>query len=133
MGDAAGSVVGGTTPHSFVALLALGGIGALLGAVATVSVGILDYLHKSDELRVHMVEVAVGILRADPKDDVVAARGWALDVIQKYSEVQFSEEDRSVLLKRPLIVKPVSFSDGTFFSDGSGFAPPSSPPKSPMK
>jgi hypothetical protein len=40
------------------------------------------------------VEIAIGILRADPKEDVTPARGWALDIIEKNSGVPFSQQDR---------------------------------------
>jgi len=57
---------------------------------------------KDEELHVHLVEIAIGILRADPKEDVVPARGWALDVIDEYSGVKFTAEDRRALLHKPL-------------------------------
>jgi hypothetical protein len=43
------------------------------------------------------------ILRADPKEDVTPARGWALDIIEKNSGVPFSGEDRQALLHKPLV------------------------------
>jgi hypothetical protein len=50
-----------------------------------------------------LVEVAISILRADPKEDVTLARGWALDIIEKNSGVMFSDEDRQGLLHKPLV------------------------------
>jgi hypothetical protein len=49
------------------------------------------------------VEIAIGILRVDPKEDVAPARGWALNVIEKNSGVPFSKEDREALLHKPLL------------------------------
>ena len=67
--------------------------------------GYLAFASKDQELRVHLVEIAISILRADPKEDVTPARGWALDVIQKNSDVPFSKEDRDALLHKPLSAK----------------------------
>jgi len=53
------------------------------------------------------VEIAIGILRADPKEDVTPARGWALDIIEKNSGVPFSQQDREALLAKPLSAKVV--------------------------
>jgi hypothetical protein len=58
---------------------------------------------KDQELRVHLVEIAIGILRAGPKEDVTPARGWALNIIEKNSGVKFSDEDRLALLHKPLL------------------------------
>jgi hypothetical protein len=41
--------------------------------------GGLTFASKDQELRVHLVKIAIGILRADPKEDVTPARGWALE------------------------------------------------------
>ena len=43
---------------------------------------------KDEAVRVHLVEIAIGILRADPKEDVTPARAWAIDVIEKNSGVK---------------------------------------------
>lgn len=52
------------------------------------------------------MEIAIGILRADPKEDVTPpARGWAVDIIEKNSDVPFSQQDREALLRKPLSAK----------------------------
>ena len=51
------------------------------------------------------MEIAIGILRADPKEDVTPARGWALDIIEKNSGVPFSKQDREALLRKPFSAK----------------------------
>jgi hypothetical protein len=42
---------------------------------------------RTKSLRFTSLEIAIGILRADPKEDVTPARGWALDIIEKNSGV----------------------------------------------
>jgi hypothetical protein len=57
---------------------AVGGVLALIAAVAT---GWFGYASKDEELRVHLVEIAIRILRADPaKEDVAPAREWAMEL-----------------------------------------------------
>ena len=49
-----------------------------------------------------MVEIGIGILRAPADDDIASIRSWALDVIEKKSGFPFTEEQREVLLQKPL-------------------------------
>jgi hypothetical protein len=79
-----------------------GVFGVVIGTVGTVATGWFTYASKGDELRVHLVEIAIGILRADPKEDVVPARAWAIEVIEKNSDVSFKEDDRKALLHKPI-------------------------------
>ena len=73
-----------------VAIVAV--LSAAIAGAASFGVGYLTFASKDQELRVHLVEIAIGILRADPtKEDVANARGWALDVIEKNSGVPFSQ------------------------------------------
>jgi len=85
--------------------IVVGLIGALLGSLAAIATGYLTYASKDQELRVHLVEIAIGILRADPKDDIVPARGWAINIIEQKSGVVFSDEDRKALLHKPILDK----------------------------
>jgi hypothetical protein len=98
MADESGSS-GGTSPL-VVALVAI--LSAIIGAGATLGVAYFTFASKDQELKVHLVEIAIGILRADPKEDVAPARRWALDVIEKNSGVPFSAQDREALLHKPL-------------------------------
>jgi hypothetical protein len=100
-----------------VATVVVGAL-ALAGAVAT---GLFGLASKDEELKVHLVEIAIGILRADPKEDVAPARGWALDVIDHYSGVTFSPEDRANLLHKP--IRAATFS-GDFSKDFKIAEPP---------
>jgi hypothetical protein len=84
--------------------LAVGAL-SLFAAVAT---GWFSFASKDEELRVHLVEIAIGILRADPsKEDVAPARGWAIEVIEKNSRVKFNDEDRAALLHKPIVSVPI--------------------------
>ena len=79
---------------------AVGGVFVLLAAVAT---GWFSFASKDEELRVHLVEIAIGILRADPKEDVSPARGWAMDAIDKYSGLRpFTADERAALSHKPI-------------------------------
>jgi hypothetical protein len=74
-------------------------VGVLAGAIVT---GWFTYASKDEELRVHLVEIAIGILRADPKEDVAPARNWAISVIEENSKVKFDALDRAALLHKPI-------------------------------
>jgi hypothetical protein len=101
MGEGSG---GGLSPLT-VAIVAL--TSSLIGGLFSFVGSYLTFKSKDQELKVHLVEIAVSILRADPKEDVTYARGWALDVIDKNSGVPFSKEDREALLHKPLVVTAV--------------------------
>ena len=77
-------------------------IGAVLALAGAYTTGWFNYASKDEELRVHLVEIAIGILRADPKEDVAPARSWAIDVIERNSGVRFQPEDRAALLHKPI-------------------------------
>lgn len=79
-----------------------GVIGAVGLAVAAFATGWFGYASKNEELHVHLVEIAFGILEADPKQGVSPARGWAIEVIENNSGVKFSDEDRAALLHQPI-------------------------------
>ena len=96
-------------------------LSALIGAGATLGVAYFTFASKDQELKVHLVEIAVSILRADPKEDVANARGWALDIIDKNSGVPFSAQDREALLHKPLSWKSRTFYWGIEGTDGPGF------------
>jgi hypothetical protein len=69
-------------------------LSAAIAGAASFGAGYLAFASKDQELKVHLVEIAIGILRADPKEDVTPARGWALDVIEKNSGVPFRKTER---------------------------------------
>src|SRR4051812_10886582 len=59
---------------------------------------------KNRESETKMIELAIGVLRVEPTGDDTekALRNWAMDVIDKYSEVRLPAEVRSHLETRPL-------------------------------
>jgi hypothetical protein len=75
---------------------------ALIAGAVGLATGYFAFASKDEELKVHLIELAIGILRADPKEDVAPARAWAIDVIEKKSGVPFSEADRAALLHKPI-------------------------------
>jgi hypothetical protein len=63
-----------------------------------------SYTNRNRELDIKLVEIGIGILRADPKDTgLTSARGWAIQIIEHYSGIAFDDEDRRTLLNKPLI------------------------------
>jgi hypothetical protein len=84
-----------------IATIIVAGI-ALAGSVVS---AFYTYTSRNRELDIKLVEIGIGILRADPKETggVTAARGWAVQVIENYSRVRFSDEDRKALLESPLL------------------------------
>ena len=54
--------------------------------------------------RVRMIELAVEILKSDPKAEARAnyMRGWALEVLQKNSELPLPKEAITALMELPL-------------------------------
>ena len=83
---------------------AVGGVLALIAAVAT---GWFSFASKDKELRIHLVEIAIGILRADPsKEDVAPVRNWAMDAIDQYSGLRkFTTPKRDAMTHKPIDVK----------------------------
>jgi hypothetical protein len=81
---------GGGSSNLTIAVVALAP--ALVGGVASGVGNYFTFASQDQELKVHLVEIAIGILRADPKEDVSPARGWALDVIEKNSGIPFSNK-----------------------------------------
>src|SRR5207244_2684151 len=61
---------------------------------------------KNQEARTKMVELAIDLLKVDPKptNEDKALRNWAMDVIDKYSEVKLPTEVRSNLQSQALEV-----------------------------
>jgi hypothetical protein len=57
---------------------------------------------KEKEIKLQYIEMALGILREEPSQDSIGLRLWAIDVVQKYSIVGFSEEALEELKKSAL-------------------------------
>jgi hypothetical protein len=83
---------------------------ALIGTLAT---GFYTYANRNRELDIKLVEIGIGILRADPKKSgLTAARSWAIQVIEENSGVQFDEEDRQTLRQKPLLYRSGTITPG---------------------
>jgi hypothetical protein len=93
----------------------VGVLSALIGAGANVVTGLLTSASTDREVKAHLVETAVSILRADPK--VTPARHWAIKVIDQNSEVKFSPEEREALLLKPLVAVTLSTSEAPDHAD----------------
>ena len=66
--------------------------------------GYLTFASKDQELKVHFVEIAIGILRADPKEMLLCARLGARYHREELG-VPFSQQDREALLRKPSSAK----------------------------
>lgn len=56
---------------------------------------------KSRELDIHMVEIALSLVKPDPNIDPtkIGAREWAIDVMEKFSGIQFSPAARKSIIE----------------------------------
>lgn len=80
--------------------LALAGIvGAVVGAAISAA---FNYLSHQSDLDGKMVELSIGILKAEPKPETEPLREWAIDAIDKRGQFSFNAEQRAVLLKKQL-------------------------------
>jgi hypothetical protein len=91
---------------------------AALAFGASILSAFYTYTSRNRELDIKLVEIGIGILRADPKETgLTAARGWAVQVIEDNSKVKFSSADRETLLLRPLLFVAVNPSTGKNLED----------------
>lgn len=74
----------------------------MMGAIIT---GGFSYFSHQRDLDAKMIELSVGILRADPKPETEPLREWAINVINKRAGFQFNAQQRAILLKKPLPFK----------------------------
>lgn len=78
--------------------------GAAIGAGITSG---FSYLSHQYDLDAKMIELSVGILRAEVTQETIPLRQWAIDVMDKRANFHFDQEQRAVLLKQPLPFKAV--------------------------
>jgi hypothetical protein len=84
-------------------------LGAVLLPVITICIAyLLNASIQDRSARVRMIELAVEILKSDPKAATNAnyMRGWAVEVLQKNSEVPLTKETRDALMELPLPTSP---------------------------
>ena len=106
--------------------------------------GVIGYLitfwtHR-ENLSVKMVEIALGILAAEP-EKTRNLRGWAVKTLARYSEVPLSDDEKNALLEKQLpvyadaVMTSAASSRATFRPRGLGahsehgekFEPPAQP------
>ena len=80
-------------------------IGGVLTVVGVYLTGWFAYSAKDEELRYHLVEVALGILNVDPKDESEEQKricDWAINLIGSDSGVTVPEKAAQALRDYPL-------------------------------
>lgn len=61
-----------------------------------------NFIQKKVELNQKYIEIAVGILNGKPTPEAIPLRNWAIDIIDKYSEIKLSKEAKKLLKEKPL-------------------------------
>jgi hypothetical protein len=88
-----------------IATISVAGI-ALIGSVVS---AFYTYANRNRELDIKLVEIGIGILRADPTGpNLTPARAWAIRVIEDNSKVKFTDKDVESLLAKPLLLRPTA-------------------------
>lgn len=78
-------------------------IGALLTPVAVIFVGgFLNNAIKEQETRARYVELAISILRDEPKPNNRNLRDWAVNVVNSYTDMKIQPPVREMLLSHSL-------------------------------
>jgi len=79
--------------HSFRLVTSLVGMaGAIVGA---------DLSHQGD-IDAKIIEISVGVLRAEPTKETMPLRGWGIDVIEKRAGFKFTSEQEAALKNKSL-------------------------------
>src|ERR1700690_3882653 len=90
-------------------------VSVIVAVIAAASAGLsafYTYTSQNRQLDIELVKLGIGILRVDPTEaQTNAARGWAVDVIEKYSRLSFSEDAKKDLLKFALNYKSSNDND----------------------
>jgi hypothetical protein len=108
----------GSADRSAWRLAIAGVIGVVAGAVVT---GAFNYVSHQGDLDAKMIELSVGILRAEPTPETIPLREWAIDVIDKRAKFNFNSAQRAALLNKPLPFKgPFDSSWDSGFLGGGG-------------
>jgi hypothetical protein len=82
----------------------VGAAGAIIGGAM---VAFVDYVVREREIDVKMVEIAVGLLREDPKGPLQPARQWAVEVIDDLSGIKLTPAARAALVNCPVDLSDV--------------------------
>lgn len=123
------SILGSVTIKDIVVPL----MAAAFGAAATIATAMTGYFNKDKELNIQMLNIALGILREDPKkSQIAAARGWAVDVINHSSPISISMEAREELIKNELkFGNNYNFGYDNTYYDTGGYEGPRTPQTKP--
>jgi hypothetical protein len=78
----------------------------VLAVVATIAVGSItvagQYIASKRTLDAQMIMIGISVLRAPPTDDAAPIRGWAMDIVERYSGTQFNDTQRQAFMKNAL-------------------------------
>ena len=67
------------------------------------------------------IEIAVGILNTKPTSETMPLRDWAIDTIDKYSEIKLSKDAKALLKQRPLSkTQYLTDEKGNYIADEKG-------------
>ena len=80
----------------------VGIITGVLGFCGGLATNLVTYVSKGEELQVRLVELAISILREEPKQPLLPLREWAIGVIDKNSDVPLTEDAKKALMRFPL-------------------------------
>jgi hypothetical protein len=83
-------------------LALIGVVGIAIGAAIT---GVFNYVNHQGDVDAKMIELGVGILRAEPTPETAPLREWAVDVIETRAKFRFTAAQRTALLKKELPYK----------------------------
>ena len=87
------------TRMALVTAAPAGVVGVIVGGLITGAFGYFS--HKSD-VDTKLIELSLGVLRADATPENKPLREWAINTIQNRADVTFSEGQRAALLKTVL-------------------------------
>jgi hypothetical protein len=76
-----------------------GTTGAIAGTLIT---GTFNYLDHKSDIDAKMIELSIGILRAQPTPETTPLRDWAIDVIEKRADFSFNERQKVALRTKEL-------------------------------
>jgi hypothetical protein len=89
-------------------VVAVVGFAGVIGGAAINSY--FNHLDKAADVDTKMIELSVGILRAEATDQTRPLRQWAIDVIENRANFKFNDQQKSALLNQALPYKGPSFS-----------------------
>jgi hypothetical protein len=73
-------------------------IASVLTLVGAYTTGWFSYASKDEELRVQLVQMAVGILKEPKASGEAQPRNWAIDVMELNTGVKMNDEERKLLV-----------------------------------